>query len=58
MNTVMWEHPVTATHIQQLESWGVTVIATVVKKLACGDYGDGAMAQVDTIAHKIKEKLK
>ncbi len=52
MNTAMWEHPITETHLSTLRSWGVKVINPVVKTLACGDKGVGAMAsRVDIVQH-------
>uniref|UniRef100_A0A8C3GU10 Secretory carrier membrane protein 5 n=1 Tax=Corvus moneduloides TaxID=1196302 RepID=A0A8C3GU10_CORMO len=37
MNTAMWEHPITARHVEQLKGFGYTEIPCVVKKLVCGD---------------------
>jgi phosphopantothenoylcysteine decarboxylase len=47
MNTMMYEHPCTLEHIQKLKSWGITVMDTQVKVLACGDKGLGAMASAE-----------
>ena len=44
MNTHMWDSPFTRRHLDQLEALGVTVVDPVVKTLACGDTGNGAMA--------------
>lgn len=49
MNTRMWEHPVTGQQVQVLRSWGLREIPCVAKTLMCGDTGQGAMAEVDTI---------
>jgi len=49
MNTMMWNHPVTSSHLNLLQSWGVTVVPPVEKVLVCGDKGTGAMAGLDTI---------
>ncbi|KAM9061024.1 phosphopantothenoylcysteine decarboxylase isoform X1 [Sarcophilus harrisii] len=57
MNTAMWEHPVTAQHMEQLKGFGYIEIPCVAKKLACGDEGLGAMAEVCTILGKVKEIL-
>ncbi|XP_074153069.1 phosphopantothenoylcysteine decarboxylase isoform X2 [Sminthopsis crassicaudata] len=57
MNTAMWEHPVTAQHVEQLKGFGYIEIPCVAKKLACGDEGLGAMAEVYTILEKVKEIL-
>jgi len=45
MNTFMWTSPFTLRHLTSLEDLGVTVIAPISKKLACGDTGNGAMAE-------------
>ena len=50
MNTAMWNHPITETHIDTLREFGYDVIDPVAKTLACGDVGIGAMASVDDIA--------
>ena len=39
MNTMMWEHPLTAQHIHTLDQLGYTQIPPVSKTLACGDVG-------------------
>ncbi|XP_075432031.1 phosphopantothenoylcysteine decarboxylase isoform X2 [Ascaphus truei] len=57
MNTAMWEHPITAQQTAQLRGFGCTEIPCVAKRLACGDTGLGAMAEVDTILDKVKEVL-
>ncbi|XP_066933638.1 phosphopantothenoylcysteine decarboxylase-like [Clytia hemisphaerica] len=54
MNTLMWSHPLTSLHVQTLLSWGYKMIAPISKKLACGDTGVGAMAEVDEIINSIE----
>ncbi|XP_064245613.1 phosphopantothenoylcysteine decarboxylase isoform X1 [Passer domesticus] len=58
MNTAMWEHPLTARHVEQLKAFGYTEIPCVVKKLVCGDEGQGAMAEVWTIVERVKRILE
>ncbi|XP_030811225.1 phosphopantothenoylcysteine decarboxylase isoform X2 [Camarhynchus parvulus] len=58
MNTAMWEHPITARHVEQLKAFGYTEIPCVVKKLVCGDEGRGAMAEVWTIVERVKRILE
>lgn len=53
MNTNMWNHPATQPHIKTLESWGYKIISPQSKKLYCGDYGIGAMANIEDIFAKI-----
>lgn len=57
MNTKMWEHPVTAEHVQRLRGWGYREIECVEKTLMCGDTGLGAMAAVDTIVGTVQAEL-
>jgi phosphopantothenoylcysteine decarboxylase len=58
MNTMMWENPPTADQIRLIRSWGATIIEPIEKKLACNDFGMGAMAQVDDIAQTIDSYLQ
>ncbi|XP_034240689.1 phosphopantothenoylcysteine decarboxylase [Thrips palmi] len=53
MNTRMWEHPVTASQICILKSWGYTEVPCIAKTLVCGDTGLGAMAELDTIVNAL-----
>ena len=55
MNTAMWEHPLTASQLALLVTWGVRVVPPVVKVLACGDEGRGAMASVADIVCAVRE---
>ncbi|CAG8482320.1 7631_t:CDS:2 [Diversispora eburnea] len=58
MNTYMWEHPFTSKHLRVLsDQLGFQIISPVSKKLACGDTGIGAMAEVITIIDFIVQKL-
>ncbi|XP_055518870.1 phosphopantothenoylcysteine decarboxylase isoform X3 [Leucoraja erinacea] len=58
MNTVMWEHPITAVHIHTLKSFGYIEVPCIVKKLVCGDEGKGGMAEVSTIIETVKDCLE
>lgn len=57
MNTKMWENPPTAQHIAMLKRWGAEMIDPIEKKLACQDFGQGAMAEPHTIAAFVKTRL-
>lgn len=73
MNTFMWDHPLTASHISILTKFGYIQIPPVSKLLACGDQGIwrylivladllsflgvGAMASVDDIVKSVIENL-
>lgn len=54
MNTMMWEHPVTRGQLATLEAFGARVIPPVVKLLACGDRGVGAMSPVDAVVESVQ----
>lgn len=56
MNTLMWRHPVTATHLKTLEGWygRFSVVKPVAKKLACGDVGIGALAEIPDIVTAVE----
>ncbi|XP_072051035.1 phosphopantothenoylcysteine decarboxylase-like isoform X1 [Amphiura filiformis] len=58
MNTHMWEHPITAKHIETLLGYGYREVKCVEKTLACGDKGYGAMAEVPTIVNAVLEALE
>lgn len=51
MNTFMWDNPFTARHLETIRGIApsVEVIEPVVKTLACGDTGKGALAAVQDI---------
>lgn len=54
MNTVMWENPFTARHLNEVRSvYGARIIDVTTKKLACGDVGTGALANVATIIDSV-----
>lgn len=58
MNTRMLNHPVYSHHIKTIESWGIKIIPPQEKKLFCGDYGDGAMANIEDIISSIRSLSK
>lgn len=68
MNTAMFESPFTRKHADAIaeaggavrvdtrwEGGSLRIVPTVVKTLACGDVGDGAMAEVDDIVREACE---
>lgn len=64
MNTAMWQHPITSTHMKVLsEDWSVDhdgwfeVLRPIEKQLACGDTGSGAMHDWKLIVSAIETKL-
>lgn len=57
MNVHMWDHPITNRSIAVLQQLGYIQIGPIAKKLACGDIGMGAMAEVDQIVSAIAKHL-
>lgn len=57
MNVHMFNHPITRDQLSKLQSFGYTRVDCIEKRLACGDVGLGAMAQVDTIADRVVDEL-
>ena len=51
MNTHMWDHPATSEQLAALMRWhaNLYVVQPIVKRLACGDDGRGALAAIETI---------
>ncbi|XP_006010552.1 phosphopantothenoylcysteine decarboxylase [Latimeria chalumnae] len=58
MNTAMWKHPITAKQVETLQSFGYVEIPCIAKKLICGEEGHGAMAEVLTVAEKVKQYVE
>lgn len=58
MNTCMWNHPITNQQLKIIKQWGfVSIIDPIIKLLACGDQGVGAMEETKVIANRVKEIL-
>ena len=57
MNTKMYNHPATQTNLKTLESYGYGIISPKESLLACGDFGSGALADLEIILERIKETL-
>lgn len=49
MNTNMYDHPIVQKNLQTLKGIGYNEISPRESLLACGDFGSGALATVDTI---------
>jgi phosphopantothenoylcysteine decarboxylase len=59
MNTLMWEHPVTARHLAQIAAdlgTSLRVVQPITKTLACDDIGVGAMADRAAILTALGER--
>lgn len=58
MNTLMWNNPFTDRHLQTINQLGIILIPPVTKRLACGDYGNGAMAETSQIYASVRLACK
>lgn len=57
MNTYMYQNPVTQRNLNTLKEFGYQEIEPREALLACGDYGKGALATVDTIVAYVQAAL-
>lgn len=70
MNTAMWDHLLTSQQLDAIRCFGkgagtaadgddsiVKIVEPMVKKLACGDIGAGALAELDDILHCVNKCL-
>ncbi|KIM55245.1 hypothetical protein SCLCIDRAFT_1221278, partial [Scleroderma citrinum Foug A] len=59
MNTLMYEHPLTAEHLRIVrEVIGYNVIGPIGKNLACGDVGVGAMTEWRDIVNIVVDRFR
>ncbi|KAF6137800.1 hypothetical protein GIB67_040508 [Kingdonia uniflora] len=54
MNTFMWSNPFTERHLDIISEVGITLIPPITKRLACGDFGNGAMAEPSLINSTVR----
>jgi phosphopantothenoylcysteine decarboxylase/phosphopantothenoylcysteine decarboxylase/phosphopantothenate--cysteine ligase len=57
MNTAMYENPITQDNIKKLLSYGYHFVEPRESRLACGDLGKGALAELDTILETARRFL-
>ena len=57
-NTVMYKNTITQTSLKMLKLMNFQVVEPVKKMLACGDEGEGALAEVEDIFYKSAQILK
>lgn len=58
MNTRMYENPIVQENVQKLRRVGYQIIEPKESRLACGDTGKGAMADVDEIVRIVEKTLQ
>ncbi len=57
MNVNMYNNPILQDNIQKLKAFGYDFIAPTSGRLACGDIGEGKLAQTEDIFEEIMSKL-
>ena len=57
MNTNMFQNKIVQDNIKKLEGYGYKFIQPTSGRLACGDTGEGKLADVDTIVNKVLEEI-
>lgn len=57
MNTNMWTNPATQENLKVLQGWGIKTVGPGNGLLACGDSGDGRMAEPEIIVNQIEDML-
>ena len=58
MNVRMWDHPATQRNINTLRKDGCLFVGPDSGAMACGEFGEGRMAEPEAIANAIEEALK
>ncbi|MEN9403972.1 MAG: Coenzyme biosynthesis bifunctional protein CoaBC [Verrucomicrobiota bacterium] len=57
MNPAMWSHPATVAAVETLRGWGLRFIGPVSGPTACGETGEGRMAEPATIVTAVEAAL-
>lgn len=57
MNTKMYENPIVQKNIKNLEALGYHFIEPKESRLACGDLGKGALADIEIIIQTVKDSV-
>lgn len=57
MNPAMWAHPATVAAVATLRGWGVQFLSVGAGRMACGDTGEGRLAEPDAIVSAVTATL-
>jgi phosphopantothenoylcysteine decarboxylase/phosphopantothenate--cysteine ligase len=58
MNPAMWSHPATVDAVEKLQSWGVRFVEVGEGRLACGETGEGRLAEPEQIVAAVEAALQ
>jgi phosphopantothenoylcysteine decarboxylase/phosphopantothenate--cysteine ligase len=57
MNPAMWTHPATAASVTRLRSWGARFVELGQGRTACGEVGEGRLAEPEVIVAALESAL-
>jgi phosphopantothenoylcysteine decarboxylase/phosphopantothenate--cysteine ligase len=57
MNPAMWSHPATRGSVSRLAGWGVRFVEVASGRTACGEVGDGRMAEPAAVVAAVESSL-
>ena len=57
MNPAMWSHPATVAAVEKLRGWGVRFINPAAGRTACGETGEGRLAEPEAIVAAVEATL-
>jgi phosphopantothenoylcysteine decarboxylase/phosphopantothenate--cysteine ligase len=57
MNPAMWTHPATTASVAKLREWGVRFVEVGAGRTACGEVGEGRLAEPEEIVAAIEAAL-
>ena len=58
MNVRMWEHASNKQNISTLKSYGYRILGPEIGEMACGEFGEGKMLEVDEIINQLEIYFK
>ncbi|MFA6034626.1 MAG: bifunctional phosphopantothenoylcysteine decarboxylase/phosphopantothenate--cysteine ligase CoaBC [Myxococcota bacterium] len=57
MNVAMWENPATQANVWALKERGFSIVGPDRGEMACGEYGEGKLSDVEEIAEAVRRTL-
>jgi len=57
MNPAMWTHPATAAAVAKLRDWGIRFVSVGEGRTACGELGEGRLAEPEQIVEAVAAAL-
>ena len=57
MNPGMWSHPATVAAVERLRTWGVRFVDPAAGRTACGEAGEGRLAEPDVVVGAVEAAL-